>query len=150
MNGSHTSMIVPPDHQSIFGDTYHGVPSPTIPHEHPYPTRFHGPIYSYPRFFKPYRKSSWAVPTGYIGVASPGTKPASVSGLGEGLGDVSLCSSLTGYALIDAVLGGVAGYFAADKDSERLMWAVGGAAATTFTKTLGLLAIAGAAVYVRK
>lgn len=48
-----------PEHQSIFGDTYHGVPSPNIPHCHPYPTRYHGPIYNIPVFGKPYRQQTW-------------------------------------------------------------------------------------------
>ena len=48
-----------PEHQSIFQDTYHGVPSPTIPHTHPYPTRYHGPMYTTPRFFLPYQEQAW-------------------------------------------------------------------------------------------
>ena len=30
---------------SIFGDTYGGVPNPFVPHAHPYPTRYHGPLW---------------------------------------------------------------------------------------------------------
>lgn len=48
-----------PEHQSIFGDTYHGVPNPLVAHCHPYPTRFHGPIYSYPWFDMPYQAQTW-------------------------------------------------------------------------------------------
>jgi hypothetical protein len=70
--GTHNLLVIPQDHQSIFGDTVHGVPSPTIPHEHPYPTRFHGPIYHYPRFYLPYREQSYVVPPEYTG---PGLVP---------------------------------------------------------------------------
>ena len=69
---AHDFWVIPADHQSIFSDTVHGVPSPTIPHEHPYPTRFHGPIYHYPRFFRPYREQSYVVPPEYTG---PGLEP---------------------------------------------------------------------------
>jgi hypothetical protein len=36
--------------ESIFGDTENGVPSPLVPHVHPYPTRYHGPIFNQPMF----------------------------------------------------------------------------------------------------
>lgn len=36
------------DRYSIFGDTYKGVPNPMVPHKHPYPTRYHGPVFKYP------------------------------------------------------------------------------------------------------
>lgn len=36
------------DRYSIFGDTYKGVPNPMVPHKHPYPTRYHGPVFRYP------------------------------------------------------------------------------------------------------
>lgn len=36
------------DRYSIFGDTYKGVPNPMVPHKHPYPTRYHGPVFEYP------------------------------------------------------------------------------------------------------
>lgn len=61
-----------PEHQSIFTDTYQGVPNPQIPHLHPYPTRFHGPVYGVPRFGLPYRPSPWQVPTGLPGSPSGG------------------------------------------------------------------------------
>lgn len=49
-----------PEHQSIFGDTHHGVPSPLVPHRHPYPTRYHGPIWTTPWFSLPYRQNPYA------------------------------------------------------------------------------------------
>lgn len=41
-------MEVRPERDSIFGNTYNGVPNPMVPHRHPYPTRFHGPVFKYP------------------------------------------------------------------------------------------------------
>lgn len=78
-----------PEHQSIFGDTYHGVPNPLIPHTHPYPTRFHGPVYGVPRFDLPYQQQSWNAPSGLV---SPGAGCMSCSGF-LGLGDVSASAS---------------------------------------------------------
>lgn len=49
-----------PTHDSVFGDTYHGVPNPVVPHRHPYPTRYHGAIFSDPQFFLPYRDRPYA------------------------------------------------------------------------------------------
>jgi hypothetical protein len=53
-----TNFIVPrmrrpmaprPERDSIYGNTYGGVPNPMIPHQHPYPTRYHGPVFNYPQ-----------------------------------------------------------------------------------------------------
>lgn len=41
-------MSVLPEKNSIFGNTYNGVPNPMVPHRHPYPTRYHGPVFNYP------------------------------------------------------------------------------------------------------
>lgn len=41
-------MQVAPRYDSIFGNTYNGVPNPMVPHQHPYPTRYHGPVFRYP------------------------------------------------------------------------------------------------------
>jgi len=71
------SDVISADKQSIFGDTYSGVVSPLVPHVHPYPTRFHGPIYNYPRFYRPYRTQSFMVPGNYL------NPNLSVSGLGD-------------------------------------------------------------------
>lgn len=48
-----------PTHDSIFGDTYHGVPNPLIPHYHPWPTRFHGPNFNYVQGSLPWRSRPW-------------------------------------------------------------------------------------------
>lgn len=142
--GTHAEMVVPADHQSIFSDTYHGVPSPAIPHTHPYPTRFHGPIYSYPRFYHTYRKGSWNVPTGYVGAASP---KLAVSGLGD---TPALFGSATGSTLIDALVGAGIGYAMAPDSKDRMLWTGAGAAAALLAGTLGLVGIVGAGFYVRR
>lgn len=71
-----------PEHQSIFTNTYLGVPNPQIPHVHPYPTRFHGPVYGVPRFGLPYRQQSWQALSGLPG-KSPSGGCISCSGFGE-------------------------------------------------------------------
>lgn len=50
-----------PTLDSIFGNTYNGVPNPNVPHVHPYPTRFHGPNFRVPRFGFPYVESPYTV-----------------------------------------------------------------------------------------
>jgi len=45
---------------SIFGDTYNGVPNPMIPYQHPYPTRYHGPVFTYPMPAYRYEVSPYA------------------------------------------------------------------------------------------
>lgn len=69
---THEVQAPSPEHQSIFTNTYNGVPNPQIPHEHPYPTRFHGPVYGVPRFGLPYRKQTWQAPSGLPGLAPTG------------------------------------------------------------------------------
>ena len=49
------------DKDSIFGHTYQGVPNPQIPYKHPYPTRYHGPIFTEPRFGVPFEPRPYAV-----------------------------------------------------------------------------------------
>jgi len=44
----------------IFGDVSEGVPNPLIPHVHPYPTRYHGPIWNQPMFTKPFVQTQYA------------------------------------------------------------------------------------------
>ena len=43
----------------IFGDTQQGVPNPRVGHVHPYPTRYHGPIWTQPQAGYPYRAASY-------------------------------------------------------------------------------------------
>lgn len=150
----HEHMDIPtPEHQSIFTDTYHGVPSPTIPHTHPYPTRFHGPIYTTPRFGLPYREGSWQAPIqSPLLVPHPTTscatcQPGAASGFGA---TPALMGSATGNNILDAVIGAAIGYVVANKQSERALWAGGGAAAALLAGTLGLLGVVGAGIYMRK
>lgn len=134
----HDEMVVPIDHQGIFGDTYGGVPNPRIPHEHPYPTRFHGPIYSYPRFYQPYRQQSFMVPGGYVGTS------------GLGADTPALLGSATGSVLLDAVIGAGIGFAMAERKQDRLLWAGGGAVAALLAGTVGLMGVVGVGMYVRK
>lgn len=48
---------------SIFGATMEGVPNPRIGIQHPYPTRFHGPIWTQPQAGYPYRSSTYVRPS---------------------------------------------------------------------------------------
>ena len=126
----------PQDRASIFGDTYNGVPSPTIAHVHPYPTRFHGPIYTTPRFGMPYQPQSWQV-------AGPGPQMA-------GFGDTpALFGSASGNTFVDTLVGAVLGYAMAPKQDDKLLWAGAGGAAGLLAGTLGLVGVIGAAIYVR-
>jgi hypothetical protein len=132
-----------PEHQSIFGDTWHGVPSPTIPHTHPYPTRFHGPVNTIPAFTLPYREQSWQSPQGNLL-----QQMRALHGL-DGV------ESLTGSSIVDAVVGGLIGYFSAPQGAhsgaakERLLWGVGGGLAGLVAGSLGIGAVAGVAVFKR-
>lgn len=50
------------EHQSIFGDTYHGIPNPNRALQFKYPSRYHGPDYAYPVFDHTYRVNPYQVP----------------------------------------------------------------------------------------
>ena len=76
------NQIPTPEHQSIFTDTHHGVLNPNIPHTHPYPTRFHGPVYTVPTFGLPYRQQSWQVPAGLPTPPAPRRPCIGCSGFG--------------------------------------------------------------------
>lgn len=68
--------FAPQEDLSIFGDTVDGVPNPLIGHVHPYPTRFHGPIFNQPQFGQPYRQRPYGVAP-YAGIgADAATVPA--------------------------------------------------------------------------
>lgn len=66
MNTCRTS----PDQDSVFGNTYCGVPNPLEPHRHPYPTRFHGRVPFQPQSFFPYRVTPYAQAP-FMGRAQP-------------------------------------------------------------------------------
>lgn len=121
------------DRQSIFSDTYDGVPSPLVPHEHPYPTRFHGPIYQYPRFYLPYREQSFVVPGDYL---NPDLK-VGMNGFDEPA--ISLGKTITGSIIGDAIVSaGIAFLLNYDRE-DRVMWASGGALAGFLGGTLGVI-----------
>lgn len=106
-----------PEHDSIYGNTYNGVPNPMVPHVHPYPTRFHGAKFDYPQPGFRYMPAPYA--------SNP------FAGLGEpffGKG-----SSLTGYNLLDTMIGAGLGFMAAPKSQAAIVHAaVGGLAAMAF------------------
>lgn len=88
----------------IFGDTSEGVPNPLVPHVHPYPTRYHGPIFNQPMFTRPFAPNPYA------------TAPYA------GVGDASsTMSSLLPYlSLASAGLSAYHGY----KRNESIGWAI--------------------------
>jgi hypothetical protein len=129
--------VTHPTHDSIFGDTYHGVPNPNVPHLHPYPTRYHGPIYDVPQATLPYVERPYAV-TPFSGCAS----------LGEAT--PPLLRSVTGSTVIDAAVGAAFGYLASPRNDQRMIWTAFGAVATTMAGTLGLVGTAAAVVVVLK
>lgn len=145
--------LLPEDHASIFGDTYHGVPSPTVPHVHPYPTRFHGPIWSYPTFDQPYQPNLLARGPSYMGFGSPDglggcACKGGMSGSPDGLGEPLLCAS-TGSTGFDMVLGAAVGAVVAKRDEDRIAWAIGGAIAGLVGGLFGVVAVGGTGIYMR-
>lgn len=141
---------------TIFGDTRNGVPSPTIPHVHPWPTRYHGPVNTVPVFGRPYRSQP------YQDEKQSGMHPAFVRasqaeqralrdrwlGLSGGLGEPILCAS-TGNTFLDAGVGAVVGYLATPKGHEAAYWTVGGAAAGALGGLIGYVLVGAVSLYVR-
>ena len=131
--GSTTQTIWQPTQDSIFGYTYNGVPNPLVPDRHPYPTRFHGPIYTVPGvadlpyMARPYLNQP--MPTGGAGLGATITEP------------------VTGASAIDGALGASMGYAFAPSKDARLGWAVMGGAAGMLFGGLGLVGIFGLGVY---
>lgn len=113
-----------PDEDSVFGDTYHGVPNPYVPHRHPYPTRYHGTILAAPRFSLPYVEYPYAKPP----FAGEDSRPP-------------LFSSLSGSTIGDAAIGAAFGYLIAPGE-QRGMWTGIGGVATMLAGTMGLLGTA--------
>lgn len=97
--------MIPSDRQSIFGNTYGGVPNPQMPFEHPYPTRYHGAIFTTPRFGMPFvsRPYARAPYSGETTGASDQIRSAVVLAVGLGV--------------VGAAIGGV--YGAMKKDASR-------------------------------
>lgn len=107
-----------PERDSIYGDTYNGVPNPMVPHVHPYPTRFHGAKLEYPQ-------------PGFQYVARPyASRP--FNGLGTepffGRG-----TTLTPFPFLDVIIGAGLGFLAAPKKEAAVVHAAfGGMAALVF------------------
>jgi len=137
--------LVPQEHDSIFGDTYHGVPNPRVPHRHPYPTRYHGGVFLYPQAMLPYVENPYAVPP-YAGLGGCGGSCGQ-----QALGQEErppLLRSVTGITIGDAALGAGLGYLMAPTPAERGMWAAIGGVATALAGTLGLIGTAAGVVFV--
>jgi hypothetical protein len=73
----------------IFGNVAQGVPSPYVPHIHPYPTRYHGPIFTQPQFGRPYRANPSAVAP-YAGVGDESGESAAPNPLSKLAGMVGV------------------------------------------------------------
>jgi hypothetical protein len=127
--------VWPPTRDSIFGDTYGGVPNPMVPHRHPWPTRYHGPIYTVPGVAKPsYRMRPYARAP-YMGTNGLGASPF---------------DPLSGSRTLDAVGGAVIGYLVAPKPGDAPLWAIAGAFAGYAAGFMGMAGTLGVGIYVRK
>lgn len=115
------------ERDSIFGDTYNGVPNPNVPFVHGYPTRYHGPIWTQPMPGFQYRANTYTKAP-FLGVELFGYQP----------------KSLTGSTLFDAAVGAAIGYVAASSETknERLGHAAAGAAAVGMFGTIGAVGFA--------
>jgi hypothetical protein len=86
-----------PERDSIFGDTYNGVPTPNTIIEHGYPTRFHGPVLTMPMPGYKYKGRPYAKAS-FMGVDGMGSYPGYHRvhrGLGQGVEYcMDLCTSL--------------------------------------------------------
>jgi len=127
--------VWPPSQDSIFGNTYAGVPNPMVPHRHPWPTRYHGPIYTVPGVADPsYRQRPYARAP-YVGV--------------DGLGG-SPFDPITGSRLVDAIAGAALGYIVSPNLADRPMWAIAGGLAGYAAGFMGLAGTVGFGIYMRK
>lgn len=132
---THPAMVrtppTPPDQNSIFGDTYGGVPNPNTIVAHGYPTRYHGPI--------------WTVPqAGHRYVGQTYTRAPF---LGFDDDAKRLSPSITGRPTGDAVIGAVVGYFGAPKKEQALVYAGVGALAAWLLGSVGLIGLLSFEVY---
>jgi hypothetical protein len=93
------------DKASIFGDTYNGVPNPQVGHLHPYPTRYHGAIFTTPRFGLPF-------------IANPYAR-GPYSGFSGTSGGVPVAPLLLGVVAVAGV-GALAGAMSAGKDKATV------------------------------
>jgi hypothetical protein len=117
--------------QSIFGETYQGVPNPVVPVTHPYPTRYHGPMYNVVRGGGIYQPAVWYVPLVRKGVG------ASPDGLG--LDAASTGSTAVMRLAIGAGLGLAAVHFAGQPGGSPLVLAGAGAASAAVAGLEGII-----------
>lgn len=126
---------------SIFGDTYKGVTNPIVPHWHPYPTRYHGPLFTLPQATFSYASRPRDVPVQNRSVMS-----SSFRGMGA---TPLLFSSPSGNSIVDAAIGGVIGYLVAPQ-SDKMTVAGVGVVAGLVAGTAGLIGAAGLGIWMRK
>ena len=118
----------PVSQESIFGDTWGGVPNPLVPVRHGYPTRYHGPIFNVPQpahryIERPYQKVPF---WGY--------------GQDTEVGGIKLSPT-------KALIGGLIGYLGAPTRDDALVYVGAGAAAGGFGGWLGIAALLGVQLY---
>jgi len=105
----------PVSQESIFGDTWGGVPNPLVPVRHGYPTRYHGPIFNVPQpahryIERPYQKVPfWGVEDTEVGGIRVSPTKALIGGLLGYLGAPTREDALT-YVGAGAVAGGLGGW----------------------------------------
>jgi len=143
--------IWPPSRDSIFGDTYGGVPNPNVPHRHPWPTRYHGPIYTVPGVAKPTYRQRPYTKAPYMGIGwFEADKDNERWYKQSSLGAVSPFDPLSGNRYVDAVGGAAVGYLISPKETDRPLWAIVGALAGYAAGFMGLAGTVGAGIYLRK
>lgn len=127
-----TGVLAPPapERDSIFGDTYGGVPNPNVPMVHGYPTRYHGPIFTVPQAGYQYAPATY-IKAPFLGL--------------DGIGDLS--QSFTGSQVIDGLIGAFVGYAGAPSAKDAFFYAAAGGLAAGFLGTLGLGALIGVELY---
>lgn len=116
---------------TIFGSAPQGVPNPYVPHRHPYPTRFHGPVWTSARFGRQLQQT----PAYRGGLVRPNPLSASPDGLGQD------AVGITRSAFADAFIGAAVGFFGAPSKDDAVVYGVAGAAACGFGGKLGLVAV---------
>jgi hypothetical protein len=124
-----------PERDSIWGDTYGGVPNPNVPVVHGYPTRFHGPIFTVPQPGYTYAPATYTLAP-FLGTEDAGSLQDTMRGF-----------SLTGNSIADALIGAAVGYAAAPKGDRAIVYAAAGAAAMGFAGTIGLVGVLALGLY---
>lgn len=124
--------MIASDHQSIFGDTSQGVPNPQVPAQHPWPTRYHGPIFTTPRFGMPFVATPYASAP-YSGLGAP----AALKPMGQVAGAIRIVAA-------GAVVGLAAGLIYAGSKKGASNESVGKVAGTASGVLVSAVAVYGA------